>query len=111
MKIGKQDFNGKIAEYVTTRIMPSMGNKLALFLVAAAVQTNRIGTDLVGDNTLKMLGIMDEEGKIETETVRAAMTAGMKKVENDLHIPLVGLHFNQGDVDKFLAFLEAEAPS
>ena len=78
MKISKTDFNAKLVEYITTRIMPSMGNKLGLFLVAAAVQTNRIGTDLVGDNTLKMLGIMDEEGKIETEAVRAAMTAGMK---------------------------------
>lgn len=107
MKISKKLFDEKLAEYIESRLVPSIKDPLRQFLVATALGTRRISIGMFGDQMTAALGLVDAEGNVDTEALRAAMTFGMKKVENDLHVGILGLHFSQADIDKFFAFLDA----
>jgi hypothetical protein len=108
MKISKDDFNAKLQEYAITVFIPSiksMMRQLALYFI---VSTGKLSTDFAGDKAMKFLGLMDENGLVDTDILRSAALRTME-LAGPTHIEEIGFTLEKSDAVKFFDWLEDHA--
>jgi hypothetical protein len=108
MKISKDDFNAKLQEYAISVFIPgvkSIMRQLALYFI---LSTGKVSTDIAGDKALKFLGLMDENGLVDTDSLRSAALRTME-LTGPTHIDEIGFTLEKSDAVKFFDWLEDHA--
>lgn len=110
MKMDMESFNAKLAEYATTRFIPSVANPGTRFLLGAAVGARAVRLDVAGTDGLKTLGIVDGEGKVDVNVLKAAIMGGFDASKEGFPVNRFGIgKLERGDAEAFFAFLESAA--
>lgn len=101
-----------VAAYLDAELMPQLqknGVERVLVGTAASLMIHRAGAIVEGykDNKLvKMLGVMDEEGNVDVDTLVGEVKKNIAKEGFVVDIPILGtLTFHKEDVDKLHKFI------
>lgn len=101
-----------LANYLDAELMPQLqkaGWEKVLVGTVASLAIRRAGTIVKGykDNkVVKMLGIMDEAGNVDVDTLVAEVKKNVGKEGFTVDVPVLGtLTFHKDDVDKLYGFI------
>lgn len=101
-----------VANYLDSELMPQLQNngfeKIIIGTVASLL-IRKTGTIIEGykDNKLvKMLGIMDDNGNVDVDTLMEEVKKNMPKEGVKIDVPVIGmLTFHKEDVDKLYDYV------
>ena len=111
MKMDMESFNAKLREYATTRFIPSVANPATRFLLGMAAGANAIRLDLAGTGGLRTLGIVDADGKVDVDVMKAALMGGFDASKEGFPVNRFGIgKLERGDAEAFLSFLGGKPP-
>lgn len=101
-----------IAYYLDKELMPQLqSNGLEKVIVGtvASLAIRRSSAIIAGykDHKLvKMLGIMDDDGNVDVETLATELKKNISKEGIEVDIPIIGtMKFHKGDVDKLYEYI------
>lgn len=101
-----------IANYLDAELMPQFsGNGLEKVIAGTAVSLmlRRSGAviDVYKDNpVVKMLGVIDDKGNIDVDTVSEELKKNMPKEGVKVTVPVIGtLTFHKDDIDKLYNYI------
>lgn len=101
-----------VANYLDAELMPQLQNngvEKVLIGTAASLMIRKTGTIIDGykDNKLvKMLGIMDEKGNVDVDTLAEELKNNISKEGIKIDIPIIGtLTFHKEDIDKLCDYI------
>lgn len=101
-----------VAHYLDGELMPqlqSSGWEKVLVGTAASLAIRRTSTIIAGykDHKLvKMLGIMDDKGNVDVETLAIELKKNIPKEGFKVDIPIIGtMTFHKDDVDKLCEYI------
>ena len=107
MKMDMESFNAKLREYATTRFIPAVANPGTRFLLGMAAGANAIRLDISGTDGLRMLGIVDGDGMVDVDVMKAALMGGFDASKEGFPVNRFGIgKLERGDAEAFFAFLE-----
>lgn len=95
------EFERTVLNFLTQEVLPHM-QPLQQFLFAGGIALNAPRLH----EMLRLNGIEDEKGKVDTAKIRTFLNAGFKQVA-ELFIPGIGT-FKLADAEKFMAMLPKE---
>lgn len=103
-----------VADYLDAELMPQIkgdGFEKVVVGTATSLLIRRSGKIIEGykDNKfVKMLGIMDDEGNVDVETLKDELKKNISKDGVKVDIPVIGtLTFHKEDVDKLYGYIMA----
>lgn len=101
-----------VANYLDAELMPQLqsnGIEKVIIGTAASLLIRKSGDIITGykDNKLvKMLGIMDDNGNVDVETLAEELKKNISKDGFTVDIPIIGtLTFHKEDVDKLCDYI------
>lgn len=108
MKITVDKFNEYLAQYVQGVLIPEARRPTTKFMLGALLGSGcvRLSGGIVA--SLKMLGVIDEDGNIEVETLKNAIEGGFKTA-GEVPLASLGIHLDRPEIDKFYRLLETGA--
>lgn len=105
MKIPMQKATDALLTYLGSQAtqIPSMGDKFLMYAALGAARSS--SAQLLGPymNTLRMVGVVDEQGMVCTDAIRAAMTNAFANVPT---FSALGFNFTQSDAEDVLRLME-----
>lgn len=111
MKMDMESFNAKLKEYATTRFIPAVANPGTRFLLGMAAGANAIRLDVAGTEGLRMLGVVDADGKVDVDVMKAALMGGFDASKEGFPVNRFGIgKLERGDAESFFAFLGEKPP-
>lgn len=108
----RQDFDRKLAEYVTTRFIPSVTSPVAKFVLGAAAGAGALSVGLVGDEALGLLKIAGAGGDIDVDALKRAVYGGFDAAKDaGLPVNRFGIgKLERSDAEAFFSWLESPPP-
>lgn len=107
MKLTLEKFNEYIAQYVTGVLIPN-AQPQTKFKLGFLYGTGMMRVDPGHVEAMKPLGIADAEGNIDLDLLKKAAMSGLDAA-GELYVPMLGLHFDRPDFDKFFHLCETGA--
>ena len=109
MKLTIEKFNEYIDQFVTNVLIanakPQTKFKFGFLRGTGMLQVNAAQVE-----SMKPLGIVDADGNIDIELLKKAAMSGLDAA-GELYVPMLGLHFDRPDFDKFFRLCETGAIS
>lgn len=106
--VTREQFVRGILEYAQNEVLPPLPDvgKLGVgtFLILGTNRINALADALVQNNLVKSLGVVDESGNIDSDTLISAMAESMSRYTNNricFDIPILGkMTFTSNDLTK-----------
>lgn len=107
MKIAVDKINECAAKYIREYLLRKATEKGVLFKLGVLIGSPRAAAIVTAKNlnSLRELGIVDENGDVDVEFLRKAIESGMQAA-GDLRIDELGVNLETADVNAFFQLLE-----
>ena len=110
MKVTVEKFNGYIEQFVKGYLIQEAKQSMTKFKLGFALGTGRLAADPALVESAKGIGIADADGNIDIDLLKKATESGMDAA-GELHIPMLGIHLQRNEIDKFFRLVETGAIS
>ena len=110
MKITADKFNEYIEQFVKGVLVQNARLPQTKFKLGFALGTGKLALSPEMLESAKTVGIADADGNIDIDALRKATDSGMAAA-GELYIPMLGVHLDKGEVDKFFKLVETGAIS
>ena len=108
MKITVDKFNEYLVQYVQGVLIPEARRPMTKFMLGALLGSGGVRLPEKVVEAMKMVGVVDEDGNIEVETLKNAIEGGFKTA-GEVPLAALGIHLDRPEIDKFHRLLETGA--
>lgn len=110
MKVTTDKFNGYIEQFIKGYLIPNAKQPLTKFKLGFAYGTGRLAVDANVIAAAREIGIADKDGNIDIDLLKKATQCGIDAA-GELHIPMLGIHLQRDEIDRFFKLIETGALS
>ena len=110
MKLTTDKFNEYILQYVKGHLIQNAKQPMTKFKLGFALGTERLAVDQQMLKSAKAAGVADADGNIDIDALKKATQSGMDAA-GELPFPMLGIHLDRNDVDRFFKLVETGALS
>lgn len=110
MKLTAGKFNEYIEQFVKGYLIQAAEKPMTKFKLGFALGTGKLALAPDMIESAKAVGMADEDGNIDIDALKKATDSGMSAA-GELPIPMLGIHLDKTEVEKFFKLVETGAIS
>ena len=115
MTVTVEEFDSGLRGYVVDKFIPALENPVSRFMLGAAAGANTLRLETFGGlDTLRHVGAVCEDGRIDLDILRKVLGAGFAATA-DGKLPVrkwgLGLSLDKGDAEALFAYMEKARPA
>lgn len=105
MKMTVIEFDQRLTQYMRSVLIPECQAPLRKFALGALLGTGKLSVRILPKEFSEALGVFDKDGNVDVEILKLAASGGVDTA-GELYVPVIGLHFNKADFEKFFSYIE-----